>query len=164
MFNDNYGRPLNLDDPDDCRNWCGGNGEMLAMDYNGIWYPCLRYMSSSLGTKREPITCGNINDGIDHSVLKEMQKVTVLTCSTEECIKCPVAKGCSYCSAYNYEVYGTLNKRVINSNLNLKNKDALDFSVATMDEFEMQIQDFSIAEQFALKSEYLQKKHSWVKA
>ena len=103
-----------LEDSSDCQNWCGGNGEMLAIDYNGIWYPCLRYMPSSLGDKREPITCGNIDDGIDHRVLKELQPVNILTCSTDECIHCPVAKGCSYCSAYNYEVYGTLNKRITN--------------------------------------------------
>lgn len=59
----------------------------------------------------------------------------------------------------------TLNKQKENININLNNnKGALDFSVATMEEFEMQIQDFSMADQFALKSEYLQKKHSWVKA
>jgi len=36
---------------------------MLAFDYNGLAYPCLRYMESSLGNKVKPIVIGNV-DGI----------------------------------------------------------------------------------------------------
>ena len=71
-------------------------------------------MPSSLAGKQEPIICGDIEHGIDHDILKKMQEVNVISCSTEECTNCPVAKGCSYCTAYNYEVFGTINKRVIN--------------------------------------------------
>ena len=114
LFNEDYGKPLDLENEEDCRNWCGGNGEMLVIDYNGLWYPCLRYMPSSLAGKQEPIICGDIEHGIDHDILKKMQEVNVISCSTEECTNCPVAKGCSYCTAYNYEIFGTINKRVIN--------------------------------------------------
>ena len=31
--------------------------------------------------------------------------------STDECINCPIAAGCAWCSAYNYEYFGELNKR-----------------------------------------------------
>ena len=31
--------------------------------------------------------------------------------STDECFYCPIATGCGWCSAYNYQVFGTCNKR-----------------------------------------------------
>ena len=33
------------------------------------------------------------------------------TQSTDECFYCPIAKGCSWCSAFNYQTFGTANKR-----------------------------------------------------
>jgi hypothetical protein len=33
------------------------------------------------------------------------------TQSTDECFNCPIAKGCSWCSAYNYQEFGTVDKR-----------------------------------------------------
>ena len=113
-FNEDIGAPKDWLNPDENKNWCGGNGEMLAMDYQGNWYPCLRYMPSSIGDKQPSLTCGNIFDGIDHSVLQEMQKVTWKSQSTDECINCPIATGCAWCSAYNYELFGTINKRSTN--------------------------------------------------
>ena len=58
-----------------------------------------------------------------------------------------------------------LNKlnETINNNLNLNNKGAPDFSVQTMGEFQTQIKDLPIDEQFELKSKYLAMKHSWKK-
>lgn len=41
-----------------------------------------------------------------------LDAITLTTQSTQECIDCPVATGCSWCSGFNYEVYGTPNKRV----------------------------------------------------
>jgi radical SAM protein with 4Fe4S-binding SPASM domain len=35
--------------PEDNINWCGGDGQMLAVDPNGELFPCIRYMESSLG-------------------------------------------------------------------------------------------------------------------
>ena len=58
-----------------------------------------------------------------------------------------------------------LNKlnETINSNLNLNNKGEPDFSVQTIGEFQEQIKDLPIDEQFELKSKYLSMKHSWKK-
>lgn len=39
---------------DDLENWCGGNGVMLAVDPDGIIYPCLRYMETP---KRDVYIC-----------------------------------------------------------------------------------------------------------
>lgn len=103
--------------PDDNDNWCGGVGNMmLAIDYKGDLFPCLRYMESSLGSKQEPIIIGNLDHGIyqtdkEKKWREELEGVTRRSQSTDECFDCPIAEGCSWCSAYNYEVYGTVNKR-----------------------------------------------------
>lgn len=86
----------------DNSNWCGGTGSMLACDPDGILYPCLRYMPSSVGRNRDDyVTCGDIEEGLNYDKLKEMQKVTRRSQSTDKCFYCPIAKGCAWCSAYN---------------------------------------------------------------
>lgn len=103
-------------DKNDNRNWCGGTGLMLAANYKGEFYPCIRYMESSLGKSVPPYIIGNLENGIMNSK-ESCDKVSCLTCvtrysqSTQECIDCPVNAGCSWCSAYNYQEFGTVNKR-----------------------------------------------------
>lgn len=47
------------------QNWCGGvDNAMLAFDYKGDIFPCLRYMESSLPKDREPVIIGNLDHGI----------------------------------------------------------------------------------------------------
>lgn len=97
-------------------NWCGGIGNgMLAFDYQGNAFPCIRYMNSSLNNKQAPFSIGNINGLYLDNISKERQKlltdITRQSQSTDECINCPVASGCGWCSAYNYECFGTPNKR-----------------------------------------------------
>lgn len=98
------------------RNWCGGTGLMLAIDPDGRYFPCLRYMGSSLGGKREPYSIGDVTCGIGKTTtckdrLNCLNCITKSSQSTEKCMTCPIASGCGWCSAYNYEVYGTPNKR-----------------------------------------------------
>lgn len=98
-------------------NWCGGTGAMLSCDPDGYLYPCIRYMESSLGCSRSAMRIGSVDEGIAQR--EEYSKcVDCLNCitrrsqSTDECFYCPIAKGCSWCSAYNYQMTGTPNKRV----------------------------------------------------
>lgn len=97
-------------------NWCGGvcNG-MLSFDYKGCAFPCIRYMGSSLNNKRVPLSIGDINGLFVTKEDKEkynfLSSITRQSQSTDECINCPIAKGCAWCSAYNYEQFGTPNKR-----------------------------------------------------
>lgn len=98
------------------KNWCGGAGCMLAIDYKGDIFPCLRYMESSVGDNAKPYIIGNLDDGIcntqEHCNRVDcMRDVTRRSQSTDECWNCPIAMGCGWCSAYNYEVFGTINKR-----------------------------------------------------
>ena len=113
LFNKEWFRPMC---DTETQNWCGGNGSMIAVDYRGLFYPCLRYMDSSLGCDCKPIVIGNVKDGIyttqeQKRLYKMMSSVTRQSQSTEECLNCPVANGCSWCSAYNYQKFGTINKR-----------------------------------------------------
>lgn len=111
MFSEDIGKPLNETEN---TNWCGGDGHMLAISPDGKCYPCLRYMDYCFSIKeRKPLIIGNIYDGIDSecSGLCDLKCITRRSQSTDECWNCPIAKGCSWCSAYNYEINGTANKR-----------------------------------------------------
>ena len=114
MFDENNFQPL---DELENQNWCGGVGDMnLSINYTGNFYPCIRYMESSLDNKQEPIIIGDITNGyLNTQEHKENhQKISNITRrsqSTDKCFYCPIATGCSWCSAYNYEEFGTVNKR-----------------------------------------------------
>ena len=100
----------------DLKNWCGGTGLMLAVNYTGNFYPCLRYMETSQQTEDELFIIGNIEDGIgqketEKAKIQLLDSVDRKTQSTDECFNCPIASGCGWCSAYNYECFKTVNKR-----------------------------------------------------
>lgn len=103
-------------DPANNSNWCGGDGSMLALDVHGNIFNCVRYMKSALGGSQEPLKIGDVDNGIavleqDKKCLSCMRCITRKSQSTEECFNCPIAQGCGWCSAYNYQVFGTVNKR-----------------------------------------------------
>lgn len=100
-------------------NWCGGTGDMVAFDPEGIAYPCLRYMPSSLGNDVPPIIIGNCDEGLftkpEWSEAKAcLDCITRRSQSTDECFNCPIARGCAWCSAWNYQSLGSPNKRSTN--------------------------------------------------
>ena len=90
---------------------------MLSMDPDGYLYPCIRYMESSLGTEVKPLRIGHVDIGIaqtecDKKCVDCLNAIDRRTQSTDECFYCPIAAGCSWCSAYNYQENGTPDKRV----------------------------------------------------
>lgn len=113
LLDKNHCKPL---DPEDNRNWCGGNGLMAAVSPDGKIFPCLRFMESSLGDGVDPYVIGDSSRGIGITQV-ESDRITTLgnitrkSQSTEECFNCPIAAGCSWCTAYNYEMFGTPNAR-----------------------------------------------------
>ena len=113
LFNDFIGHPL----PEaELQTWCGGLGMMLAFDPDGKAFPCLRYMESSLGKDQPEIIIGDCWNGIYNTpetqqIYKELTSVTRKSQSTTACFNCPIASGCSYCAAWNYQLYGTVNSR-----------------------------------------------------
>lgn len=116
LFDSNIGKPMPVEDNS---NWCGGTGYMMAVDPDGKIFPCIRYMESSLGTDIEPIVIGNVDDGIgmtekDFKVIDTLDSITRRSQSSDDCFYCPVASGCAWCSAYNYQHTGSVNKRATN--------------------------------------------------
>ena len=102
---------------DDLQNWCGGTGSMLSMDPDGWLYPCIRYMESSLGADQKPMRIGNVHMGLatckEHQNCVEcLNAIDRRSQSTDDCFYCPIAEGCSWCSAFNYQTYGTADKCV----------------------------------------------------
>lgn len=113
IFQPFIGRPMDVSDN---QNWCGGTGCMLAFDAEGLSYPCLRYMATSLNGAQDPYVIGDLEHGImnqpEHIARVELlEGITRRSQSTDECWNCPIASGCSWCSAYNYQVHGTPDKR-----------------------------------------------------
>lgn len=113
LFNKDFFHPK---EETDLENWCGGTGVMLSCDPDGYMYPCIRYMESSLGTDQKPMRIGNVWDGLaqkqcEQDCLKCLKCINRRTQSTDECFYCPIAEGCSWCSAYNYQEFGTADKR-----------------------------------------------------
>ena len=116
LFDEDIGQPM---DEDDNENWCGGTtqGGHISVNYTGKLFPCIRYMDSSLNGKQEPIWIGEVGKGIlitekEKSNYEKINNITRRSQSTDECFYCPVAKGCGWCSAYNYEETGSVNKRL----------------------------------------------------
>lgn len=113
VFDDYIGKPL---PSAETHNWCGGTGKMLAFDVDGTVYPCLRYAPLSVGNRR-PLRIGDVMHGIgvlpeDKATVDMLNAITRQSQSTEQCLACPIASGCGWCSAYNYEVTGTPDRRV----------------------------------------------------
>lgn len=101
---------------DSLENWCGGTGKIFALHYSGDIYPCIRYMDSSLGDDQEPYIIGNVEKGLYYDKItchrcKELKAVNRRTQSDDKCFYCPISQGCGLCSAYNYQYFGTVNKR-----------------------------------------------------
>lgn len=98
--------------------WCGGNGDMLALDTYGDIYPCLRYMPSSIGPTKEKLILGNIHDGLvvtdkQKQLLANLKAITRVKqdASTPFCSSCPISEGCGDCAAYSYEIFGEIGHR-----------------------------------------------------
>lgn len=109
-------------------NYCG-TGEMLAIDCDGNFYPCIRFLDFSLENfKGRQI--GSIDTGIDINKLRPFQVLNLQNQSKEECINCNVASGCSFCTAFNYDnsKEGTIyNRATYNCNMHKANVRACEY-------------------------------------
>jgi uncharacterized protein len=97
------GFPLSADERS--RNFCG-SGLMIAVDCNGVLYPCVRFYGMSLQNQK-PITIGDIYTGIDYNRLRPFYMLTLDNQSPEQCINCEVASGCALCTGANYDFADT---------------------------------------------------------
>lgn len=96
--------------------FCGGAGSMLALRPNGQFYPCIRYMPTSVGSNVQDLCIGNVDDGIKgreqgSEVLKMMDNITRRSQNNDICYECPLSNDCASCLALGHTVFGTPNKR-----------------------------------------------------
>lgn len=87
--------------------YCGGNGKMLAIDYKGDLYPCVRYMESCLDDDTPAVIIGNVYTGFmknksEIDIVKKIQALNRKNYSPEECYNCPINGGCANCIACDY--------------------------------------------------------------
>lgn len=99
FFDPNIGNPLEEESLK--KNFCGA-GKMLAVDCEGKFYPCIRFLDFSLNN-RKPICTGDVNRGIEQDKLRPLLALSLEAQSNEECIKCEVATGCAWCTGSNYD-------------------------------------------------------------
>lgn len=104
----------------DKQNWCGGNGDMLAIAPDGKCYPCIRFMKYSLSNPNvveQPI--GDIWNGLDSKkknpwLLKLCSIDMTTQCGHDDnkkCLTCPISSGCALCTGFNYDYYGDPNHK-----------------------------------------------------
>lgn len=99
-------------------NYCGGLGSMLVMGPDGTFYPCLRYMPSSVGNDCPSAEMGNVRTGMvgrqdGSEILRIFGGITRRSQSNDICYDCPINSGCSWCSGLCYQTYGTADKRTM---------------------------------------------------
>lgn len=113
LFDERIGGPLV-----ETRNWCGGNGSMLAIAPDGRCYPCIRFMKYSLNNQKEQ-SVGDIWGGLerkeDNEWLNKLKQIDMVTqCQHEDnkkCLTCSIAQGCSLCTGFNYDTFGDPNHK-----------------------------------------------------
>lgn len=109
FFSRSIGQPL---DPEvDNQNWCGA-GNMIAVDSEGNFYPCIRFAAYSL-SNQAPLLVGNVRSGIDEDRLRPFLALDRISQSEWKCIDCEVASGCAWCQGANYDtsIAGTIYER-----------------------------------------------------
>ncbi|WP_459481213.1 radical SAM peptide maturase, CXXX-repeat target family [Clostridium saccharoperbutylacetonicum] len=103
FFSPHIGFPLR--DEELKRNFCGA-GTMLAVDYKGRYFPCLRFLDFTLNNK-DGLCIGDVDSGINTDKVRPFLALTLESQSKEECIKCEVASGCAWCTGFNYDAADT---------------------------------------------------------
>jgi len=107
LFDRMIGKPLDMSHN---QNWCGAGRYMLAVDSQGLFYPCVRFTDHSL-VNQKPWVVGNVKDGLDYDALLPFNQLSRSSQSNQECMNCEVASGCAWCQGFNYDDSGDLFKR-----------------------------------------------------
>lgn len=108
LFAPHIGKPCHPGDRQ--QNWCGVGRYMLAIDPVGDIYPCNHFVPSGLKRRRaDPI--GTVFTGVDQAKLAPYLRMNRETKSPPECLTCDVATGCAWCAGFDFDEFGTLDKR-----------------------------------------------------
>lgn len=103
FFEANIGFPLAEEEKN--TNYCG-SGQILAIDTQGNFYPCVRFYDFSLNNRKSK-NFGNIYDGLKSDMFRAFQGLDVKKQSPDKCLNCEVASGCAWCTGYNYDIADT---------------------------------------------------------
>lgn len=95
---------------------CGGSGKMLALRANGEFYPCLRYMPSSVTDNVESLQIGDVSTGphtraSGSKVLHKLDRMTRRSGMTDLCFECPISSSCGGCLAVGHQIIGTPDRK-----------------------------------------------------
>lgn len=95
---------------------CGGQGRMLALRANGEFYPCLRYMPSSVTDNVESLQIGDVSTGphtraSGSKVLHKLDRMTRRSGMTDLCFECPISSSCGGCLAVGHQIVGTPDRK-----------------------------------------------------
>lgn len=113
IFNE---RPESVVDPKNDQPSCGGSGKMLALRANGEFYPCLRYMPSSVTDNVESLQIGDVSTGphtraSGSKVLHKLDRMTRRSGMTDLCFECPISSSCGGCLAVGHQIIGTPDRK-----------------------------------------------------
>lgn len=99
LFLDYIGMPYTDEEKN---NTSCGAGKMLSVSPEGNIYPCMRFYDYSLNKKRGYVI-GNVEEGIDYEKVRVFQLAMYKYQCDDECLNCPVAKGCEFCQGFSYD-------------------------------------------------------------
>lgn len=116
--------PINDTDPEEhtiivngviAKNCGGGSASMLSLRPNGEFYPCIRYMPTSIGNLPE-VCIGDVDNGLlgredGSNIIKDLDENTRRAQNNDICYECPISNDCGSCSALGYTIFGSLKKR-----------------------------------------------------
>ncbi|MBD7911033.1 MULTISPECIES: radical SAM peptide maturase, CXXX-repeat target family [Clostridium] len=103
FFSPSIGFPLRKEDLK--KNYCGA-GKMLAIDYQGRFFPCLRFLDFTLNNHKG-LCIGDMDNGINQDMIRPFQALNLESQSKEECVNCEVASGCAWCTGFDYDAADT---------------------------------------------------------
>jgi len=88
-------------------NYCG-TGKMLAIDCDGNFFPCVRFIDFCIANdKSKNSACiGNCYDGINRDKLRPFENLSIASISDKECEECQVSSGCFACAGFNFDDSG----------------------------------------------------------
>ena len=96
---------------------CGGTGKMLALRPNGQFYPCIRFMPTSVGEDAPDLCMGSVQDGMhgrdsDSEVLRLLDSCSRRSSMNDMCYECPIGNSCFCCVGLSHTIHHTPNKNV----------------------------------------------------
>lgn len=92
---------------------CGGVQAMMSLGPDKNYYPCIRFMPSSLGDDVNAIVFGDTKDKLkqNNPLLREMAMVSYQSQCNDKCLSCAFMDYCGQCSGLCYQYYGTPNEK-----------------------------------------------------